>query len=215
MPRTPRWTDAELTVAVAKSTSLSQVCRRLGLVPGRYDTLRRHIARLGLDISHLPAASTSGRRRWRISDEQLIRAVRESATISEVLRSLGYQPNGGMHRMIVGKIKNLRLDSSHLLGQGWSRGQKRPHRRAIPLEDVLVANSTYLNSGSLKRRLIAAGLKQPECEECGLRDWRSQPLSLQLDHINGDHTDNRLENLRILCPNCHAQTDTWCGRKPA
>jgi hypothetical protein len=217
MPRAPRWTDAELTVAVAKSTSLSQVCRRLGLVPGRYDTLRRHIARLDLDISHLPAASTSGRRRWRISDEQFIQTVRESKSIAEVLRNLGYQPNGGMHRMIVRKIKNFGLDTSHFVGQGWARGLKRPSKSVTPLAEIMVANSTYQSTAKLRRRLITEGLKKPECEGCGLRTWRGEPLPLALDHINGDHTDNRLENLRILCPNCHALTDTWCSRnrKPA
>jgi 5-methylcytosine-specific restriction endonuclease McrA len=64
---------------------------------------------------------------------------------------------------------------------------------------------------------VAAGLLEPKCGECGLATWRDQPLPLHLDHINGDHTNNRLENLRILCSNCHSITDTWCGRnrKPA
>ena len=212
MPRTPRWTDAELAAAVRESTSLSQVCRKLGLVPGRYDTLRRHIGRLNLDISHLPAASVSGRRRWRVTDEEFASIVRESTTVAEVMRRLGFESNGGRHRMIVGKIKLLGLDMSHFIGQGWSRGVKRPSTRVTPLEEILVPNSTYRSTATLRRRLIAAGLRKPECEECGLRTWRGKPLPLALDHINGDHVDNRLENLRILCPNCHALTDTWCAR---
>lgn len=73
--------------------------------------------------------------------------------------------------------------------------------------------SSLGSSSNLRKRLVAAGLKPPHCEECGLSEWRGRPIALALDHINGDHTDNRLENLRILCPNCHAQTDTWCRRK--
>jgi 5-methylcytosine-specific restriction endonuclease McrA len=79
------------------------------------------------------------------------------------------------------------------------------------LEELLIRGSV-ITSGKLRPRLINAGLKTARCEMCGLTDWRGKPIPLQLDHISGDHTDNRLENLRILCGNCHSQTDTWCAR---
>ena len=215
VPRVPGWTDDELTAAVAASTSYYQVCQRLGLVPGKYTTLRRHIARLGVDDSHLRAEVlpvVKRRRSW--TDEQLAEAIRDGRSVADVLRRLGYVPNGGVHRMIVRKIANLGLDTSHFTGQRWARGKTFGSRRAIPLEAILVANSTYGCTSRLRQRLIAAGLKEAVCEGCGLTEWQGRPLPLALDHINGMHADNRLENLRILCPNCHALTDTWCARKP-
>lgn len=132
----------------------------------------------------------------------------------DVLRRLGYIPNGGMFRNIVAHIQRLDLDTSHFGGgQGWARGRRFPGRAARPLTELLVVGSSFGSSSNLRKRLVAAGLKPPRCEECGLSEWRGRPIALALDHINGDHTDNRLENLRILCPNCHAQTDTWCRRK--
>lgn len=218
MPRSPRWTDEELAAAVAASATLAEVCRRLGLVPGRYDTLRRHIVRLGIDASHLPRSGQGGsRRRYPWTDEELVEAVRLSDSIAEVLRRLGCPQTGGHHRAISGKILNRGLDTSHFVGQSWARGRTRPYRPVMSLDEILVVNSTYTSTATLRRRLIKAGLKEARCESCGISERQGQPLALALDHINGVHTDNRLENLRILCPNCHALTDTWCvrNREPA
>ena len=94
----------------------------------------------------------------------------------------------------------------------WANRCARP-RTATPLEQILVDGSTY-NRGKLKQRLYDEGLKQRRCEMCGQgEEWRGQPMSLILDHINGYPTDNRLENLRIVCPNCAATLETHCGRK--
>jgi HNH endonuclease len=216
MPRTPRWNDDELRDAVALSRSLGEVCRRLGLRPGggTYRSLHRHILRLGIDESHLPRVVDGRirptRRRW--TDEQLRVAVSESVSIAQVLRQLGYEPNGGTHRFIKGHIRRLGLNTDHFTGQGWSRGLRGVSGfKPRPLDQILVANS-QMNSANLRRRLIAEGLKEPKCEICGINTWRGKPLPLALDHINGDPCDNRLENLRIVCPNCHALTETWCAR---
>ena len=92
------------------------------------------------------------------------------------------------------------------------RGAIRPRPRRMPIEALLVADRRQTNRSHLKRRLIAEELKRNVCEECGLSNWRGQSLSMALHHVNGDGKDNRLCNLKILCPNCHAQTENFAGR---
>jgi Zn finger protein HypA/HybF involved in hydrogenase expression len=83
----------------------------------------------------------------------------------------------------------------------------------MPLEEALTNPSPYLNMAKLKRRLLKAGLKSLRCEMCNITSWRDKVLPFQLDHIDGNRTNNLLENLRMLCPNCHAQTETWCRKR--
>jgi hypothetical protein len=88
----------------------------------------------------------------------------------------------------------------------------RARKTARPLSELLVERS-HINRGALKHRLYKEGLKRPVCELCGQGEiWRGRPMSLILDHVNGRRDDNRLENLRIVCPNCNATLDTHCGR---
>jgi DNA-binding CsgD family transcriptional regulator len=99
--------------------------------------------------------------------------------------------------------------------QAWhaavQRGSITPRPARIPLARLLVAGPRR-NRDHLKRRLFDAGIKARSCESCGLTEWRGLPIPLALHHVNGDRHDNRLENLQILCANCHGQTDTWAGR---
>jgi hypothetical protein len=101
--------------------------------------------------------------------------------------------------------------------QAWheavGRGTVVPRPAHKGIEHYLVAGGELRTKRSyLKRRLIAAGLKQDRCEECGVEEWQGKPISLPLHHINGNGSDNRLENLQILCPNCHSQTPNFAGR---
>jgi hypothetical protein len=91
------------------------------------------------------------------------------------------------------------------------RGAIVPRPRLEPLADLL-AEGRRRNRHHVKSRLLEAGIKERRCELCGLTEWQGAPLALELHHVNGDGLDNRIENLLLLCPNCHSQTDTWGGR---
>lgn len=92
------------------------------------------------------------------------------------------------------------------------RGAIKPRPKSMPIEALLVLSRSQTNRSHLKQRLLDAGLKENRCEDCGLTEWRGRPLNMALHHLNGMGKDNRLENIRLLCPNCHAQTDNYSGR---
>lgn len=146
------------------------------------------------------------------SDETLIKAVLENFSIRRVIIELGLIPAGGNYVQVNKRIKLLGLDISHFTGKIWNKGKKIPTEPVYKLSEILVQNGNF-QSFSLKRRLFKEGIKTPECEECGWSKMSSDGrVPVELDHINGDRWDNRLENLRILCPNCHSLKPTHRGR---
>ena len=150
------------------------------------------------------------KRKWTI--EQFIEAVKTSLSYAEVMRKLGLKPSGGNYSTVKRFIAELNLDTSHMTGAAWNQGERyRPIQQAKPLEEILVENSTF-NTNHLRKRLLKEGVKEAKCECCGRTEWLGKPIVLELHHVNGIKTDLRIENLQILCPNCHAFTDNYRGR---
>lgn len=138
-------------------------------------------------------------------------AIKNAKSIAQALRNLGIKDRGGNYRIIKNAIDKYQIDTSHFTGQGWNVNLNFNPNTKIKTEDLLVENSNY-NSYKLKKRLLSEGYKEKKCECCGLTEWQGKEIPLELHHINGDNTDNRIENLEILCPNCHALTDNYRGR---
>ena len=144
------------------------------------------------------------------TEELLIDAVKTSTTWSEVCRKIGVKPATGSQTYIRKRAILLDLDTTHFLGKSWSRGKTFSKR---PIEDYLKIDGKFIGSDALKKRLINEGLKDSKCENCKLSSWLKIPIPIELHHINGDRNDNRLENLQILCRNCHGITENYAGRK--
>ena len=145
------------------------------------------------------------------SKEEFEKAIQQSRSIAETCRHLGVKPCGGNYRIVHNAIEKYSLDISHFTGQGWNTGLKFKPFKEKPIDEILVSDSSY-QSFKLKRRLLSDGLKLHICEQCGLTEWQGSPIPLELHHINGNNRDNRIENLLLLCPNCHALTECYRGK---
>lgn len=129
------------------------------------------------------------------SDEDIREKTKEVKSIAGLLTALGLVPKGGNYAQIKNKLKSLNIDTSHWTGRAWNKDQR--------LKDW----SEYSRNAQIKPHLIKE--RGHICEWCGLEKWREEKITLELDHIDGDKTNNSFENLRLLCPNCHSQTPTW------
>ena len=145
----------------------------------------------------------------KIDKEELSNIVQNSKTFAEVMRKLGYIANkGNSYQPLKKYLRENNISFSHFLGK--SNGLAK--NEIFPLEKILVKDSIYTNMTRLKLRILKSNLIEYKCAICGINEWLGKKIVLQLDHINGNNRDNRIENLRLLCPNCHSQTETYCGK---
>jgi hypothetical protein len=207
---TPKYGRENLAVLVAFSWCMTDLLDKLDgqSSAGVRREMWARLKRLDIDTSHWDRSP----RRW-YSDDALARAAATSTSIAGCLRTLGVPVTGGQHAHLARRIRRAGIDTSHFLGQAHNRGRKSPRRDPLEVLVVLPAGSDRPKTATLRSAMTGVGIVA-RCAlcDCGL-EWRGSPMILMIDHINGDWLDNRVENLRFLCPNCHSQTDTWC-RKP-
>lgn len=148
---------------------------------------------------------------YKLSDEQFVELLKKSSTISEVLFKLGYTVKGNSwgYSQVKRRMDDLNLD--HFIFKGKSAIIKTTKLNNLKKEDILKENCKHQRT-VLRRYIIKNNLIPYKCAICGCTEWQGKTLSLELDHINGINNDNRLENLRFLCPNCHSQTSTYGSR---
>lgn len=150
--------------------------------------------------------------RIKYTKELLEENIKNCYSFAELARRLGLKPEGSNPKTLKKKLIEFNVDFSHFTGQGWNRPE---HPKfgcyALPLESILTTDSK-MSSYNIKKRLFNNNIKKKQCEICGITEWNGKEITFQLHHINGNNEDNRLENLQILCPNCHSQTDNFCKR---
>ena len=145
------------------------------------------------------------------TEELLAPLVAESESVSEILRKLEVKPHAGNHSHISKIIRSYNLDTSHFCGKGWRKGKNFTPTR--PIESYL-SNEFPIQSDRLRQRLLNEGLFENQCGLCKNTEWLGEPINLELHHKDCNHHNNNLDNLDILCPNCHHLTHSKM-REPA
>lgn len=200
-----RYTRELLEEAARETRHLDDAVRWCGgePTPGSRRYLRQKMGEAGIDISHLMTNQV------RHTEERLRVAVGASTSFREVVRRLGINPVGGNQAHVARRIRALGIDTSHFTQT--RRGT--PKGSSGSLLTVRLPECGRVPGVRLRRELLRSGVAE-RCAECAIGpEWNGRPLTLEVDHVSGDWWDNRPENLRLLCPNCHAVTDTYRGRR--
>ena len=156
------------------------------------------------------------------SKEWLEELCKDSFSYAEVLRKAGRKQGGGAQKTLREKIQLYNIDISHFTGQNWNKGKTKDsderllkqsfNQEKYSLEEIFIQNSPVTQK-ILREYIKRHSLLEYKCQKCGCTgEWQDGIIALQVHHINGDNKDNRLENLQYLCPNCHALTDSYCGK---
>lgn len=145
--------------------------------------------------------------KWAYTVEKLKEAIEISSSLSEVIRYLGLCHSSTTYKTIKNRIQSLNINLDH-----WPK-HKREFKASKDIDDIISNKVSYTHTHNLKNKLLKQGLLINKCSVCGIDSWMNKSISLQLDHINGIKLDNSLENLRLLCPNCHSQTTNYSGKK--
>ena len=153
--------------------------------------------------------------RNKYTKETLEELVKNSTSVLEIIRKLGLKESGGTHTHITKRIKDFNIDISHFLGKASNHGKSHKGGcKKLEWQECLVLREKGVRQKSfiLRRALIDSG-EEYKCNECGIKDWLGKNLVLHVDHKNGNWLDDRKENIRFLCPNCHSQSSNYCGSK--
>lgn len=204
-----RYSAELLRAAAAQCRDIDEVIAFLGTPP--YGKLERYLMRrfhhYSIDVSHFRPSP----RREAPSAARVREAVAASVSVAGTLRYLGLPVSSSQRAGLRAWMADAGIDSSHFLGQSHQRGRPGPSS-GRPAREVLVKRQggRRVRTSVLRRCMVEMGVAEV-CAMCGTgRMWRGKPMTLEVDHVNGDRSDDRLANLRLLCPNCHAVTGTWC-----
>lgn len=203
--------DDVLIQIIQTSSSVSEILRKVGFGgqdPRARKWVLKYIEKHSISTDHFTKRSGKAAARRKYTVDDLIAAVKQSICVTDVLNHLGLSVVGGNSATIKRAIVDNNIDTSHF---DVALARQRGRKVGYTLEEALIEDSPA-NRSSVKRLIQKHQLLKQCCSVCGIDSWLGNKIVLELDHINGISSDNRIENLRLLCPNCHSQTDTFRGR---